>query len=122
MPFAPPRPCTSPGCPALVTGRWSRCEKHLTPRYRNGGKRPSASAQGYDRKWRRLRSWFLSQPENAICCWTEEGRRCWQPATVVDHIVPIKEGGERLDPDNLRGLCAACHNKRHGGPRPTLEH
>ena len=116
MPYAPPRPCTSPGCPALVTGRVSRCEEHYTPRYRGGAGRPSASKQGYDDKWRKFRKAQLARPENAICCWIDRnGQRCWQPATVLDHIVPVKEAPHlRLDPENVRGLCAACHNRRHG--------
>ena len=35
-------------------------------------------------------------------------------ATVVDHIVPINEGGAPLDMSNLQSLCAKCHNIKSG--------
>jgi len=31
------------------------------------------------------------------------------PATLVDHIVPIKQGGAERDPANLQSLCRCCH-------------
>lgn len=32
-------------------------------------------------------------------------------ATVVDHIVPVREAPDRrLDPDNLQPLCKHCHD------------
>jgi 5-methylcytosine-specific restriction protein A len=34
-------------------------------------------------------------------------------ATTVDHIIPIDQGGEKLDPMNLRSVCASCHSSRH---------
>jgi 5-methylcytosine-specific restriction endonuclease McrA len=30
----------------------------------------------------------------------------------LDHIVPLADGGERLDPDNVRWLCHSCHSAR----------
>lgn len=30
---------------------------------------------------------------------------------MVDHIIPIKAGGARLDPRNLRPLCWPCHDR-----------
>jgi 5-methylcytosine-specific restriction endonuclease McrA len=43
-------------------------------------------------------------------------RVCGEPATHVDHIVPIAEGGEPLNADNLQSLC-----KRHHGPKTLAE-
>jgi 5-methylcytosine-specific restriction protein A len=34
------------------------------------------------------------------------------PANVVDHIVPIRNGGEFLEWENLQSLCASCHNSK----------
>jgi 5-methylcytosine-specific restriction protein A len=34
------------------------------------------------------------------------------PAVAVDHIRPIKDGGERFDPANLQPLCISCHNRK----------
>lgn len=34
---------------------------------------------------------------------------------LVDHIIPIADGGAEMDIDNLQVLCAACHNRKHAG-------
>jgi hypothetical protein len=33
-------------------------------------------------------------------------------AKVVDHVTPLKDGGERFDASNLQGLCVSCHNAK----------
>ena len=35
-----------------------------------------------------------------------------RPAHIVDHIKPIKEGGEPLALDNLQALCWSCHSTK----------
>lgn len=62
-------------------------------------------------RWRRVRLQFLQQHPLCAEC---EGRGIVTPATVVDHIKPINEGGDRFNFDNLQGLCAKCHNKKSG--------
>jgi 5-methylcytosine-specific restriction endonuclease McrA len=37
-------------------------------------------------------------------------RICGEPATAVDHVIPIAEGGTELDADNLQSLCRRHHN------------
>lgn len=61
------------------------------------------------RAWRRLRAWTLAG--EPMC------RSCNKVATVVDHILPIRLGGERMDPENLQPLCASCHNKKSRSER-----
>lgn len=39
------------------------------------------------------------------------------PAVLVDHIVPIDDGGAPFELDNLQSLCAACHNRKHAKGR-----
>ena len=56
------------------------------------------------RPWRTLRK-FILQGE-PLC------RECGVPASVVDHIRPISDGGARLDIENLQPMCARCHNKK----------
>lgn len=34
------------------------------------------------------------------------------PATVVDHIQSIKDGGDPRDPTNLQSLCKPCHDSK----------
>ena len=31
---------------------------------------------------------------------------------IVDHVIPIEQGGERLSMDNLQSLCIPCHNTK----------
>ncbi len=58
------------------------------------------------RAWQRLRAWKL---ERAPIC--EIRIRCHgAPATEVDHIRPIAQGGEAYDPDNLQSTCHECHS------------
>lgn len=66
--------------------------------------RPSPSARGYDREWQRVRAEHLRH--EPFC------RICKHPATQVDHIVPIRKGGHRLDHANLQSLCVACHSRK----------
>jgi 5-methylcytosine-specific restriction endonuclease McrA len=33
-------------------------------------------------------------------------------ADVVDHIVPLDQGGERLEQQNLQSLCHSCHKQK----------
>jgi 5-methylcytosine-specific restriction endonuclease McrA len=59
--------------------------------------------------WNKLRT--LQLTTEPLC------RKCKQkgltvPATVADHIIPIEQGGERYDLDNLQSLCESCHNRK----------
>lgn len=57
--------------------------------------------------WRNTRKSYLS--EYPLCVQCEEGGFI-NPATVVDHITPIRLGGAKYDESNLQGLCATHHN------------
>ena len=67
--------------------------------------------------WTRVsRMYRRSHPNCELCL----------PASIVrseevDHIVPLTEGGEPFDEDNLRALCRPCHQSvtRHGGRPPA---
>lgn len=52
----------------------------------------------------------------ASACKRRAGWRCEECGVqargrglIADHIVEIKDGGARLDPSNVRALCARCH-------------
>jgi len=77
--------------------------------------RGSAASRGYDARWRRVR--LMKLAADPLC---EMHRRAGAvvPATLVDHIVPIAEGGARLDMANLQSLCRNCHaSKTHAESR-----
>lgn len=54
-------------------------------------------------RWRNLRRRFLQA--DPIC------NRCnAAPSEHLHHLVPVSEGGEGFDPENLQALCRACHH------------
>ena len=81
-----------------------------TAAQRRQAEQGSPSQNGrYDRRWQRLRLVILARDPLCVFC-LRDGRIA--PSAVVDHIKPIAERPDlRLDPDNLRGLCAPCHNR-----------
>jgi 5-methylcytosine-specific restriction endonuclease McrA len=70
---------------------------------RADARRPSRQARGYDAEWEKARAeWLLAYPS----C-----KRCGAPATLVDHVVPIKVAPHRrLDRTNFQSLCTPCHS------------
>lgn len=112
MPRKPKQPCAYPSCPELSDGRY--CEKHRQKLDRdyNRYKRDEDSKVFYNsRAWRGLAARQLKrEPLCAECL--RAGRIT--PAKIADHIKPIREGGARLDKENLQSLCRACHNRKHG--------
>lgn len=102
------RVCLESGCPVILTDGSTRCGAHA--RRRSPDTRPTASARGYDARWRRVRAQFLKL--HPVCA------LCPAQATVADHH-PV----ERRDllaagephPDahhHLRGLCSSCHGRK----------
>jgi 5-methylcytosine-specific restriction endonuclease McrA len=60
---------------------------------------------GSTRRWRQLREQILARD-----CWVCVV--CGAPATDVDHIVAVRDGGSD-HPRNLRSLCAEHHAEMH---------
>lgn len=111
MPVMPPRRC--PTCHRLVSGRCSTCSRETSRR------RGTRQEQGYDEPWLKLRRWHLDR--HPVCVFCEASGRI-EPAEQVDHIIPFTsiEDPRRLDPDNLRSLCASCHTRRHNTDRNRM--
>ena len=62
----------------------------------------NASQRGYDWTWAKVSKYVRTN--EPVC------RHCKNVlATMVDHIVPLKQGGDRLALDNLQPLCNSCH-------------
>ena len=109
MPQRAARPCSHPGCPALVRGRNRRfCDEHQSEEWkRQDARRGSSAERGYDARWREVRDAYLQS--HPIC------ERCGQrAATLVHHIVRKGRGGSD-DPINLQALCSLCHAQVHAG-------
>jgi len=60
-------------------------------------------------RWQRLRRAKLAQQPICQDC----APRLVIPATDVDHVVPISEGGEPFPPlDGLAAYCHSCHSRK----------
>lgn len=59
--------------------------------------------------WRKIRKIFLGS--NPLCKHCED-KGITEIATVVDHIIAINRGGDKLNEDNFQSLCESCHNKK----------
>ena len=71
--------------------------------------RESPTARGYGREWRKFRLVYLAENPLCVLCAGLKPPRL-TPATVIDHIKPMSQGGAKFDPDNLRAVCKACHD------------
>jgi 5-methylcytosine-specific restriction protein A len=112
MPTKPPRPCSHPGCPELVTSS-SRCPAHTKEQFkektalrmRSEGNREDK--RFYDSAvWKKVREYVLrTEP------WCRECRREGKMglADMVDHIRRISDGGARTNLSNLQPLCGHHH-------------
>ena len=66
----------------------------------------------YDHQWQQVRKVILER-DGHTCQIRFDG--CLGHATDVDHIMPLAEGGARLDSRNLRAACKPCNNARNKG-------
>lgn len=73
----------------------------------------------YDAQWRAIRLTILER-DNWTC--QIRGPRCKTRANQVDHIIPLTEGGTRLDPINLRAACTPCNAGRQNTRVTALTH
>jgi len=59
--------------------------------------------------WRQVRREVLQRQPCCMYC-LKEGMSV--EATVVDHIVPVKQGADFFDQQNLQGLCRSHHQQK----------
>lgn len=104
MPWAAPRFCAKPGHPRFTGARCPLCTQAF--RQAQDARRPSAAQRGYDGRWQAFRAEYLRT--HPTCC----APGCTATATEVDHITPIRAGGARLDPANVRAMCKRHHSQR----------
>lgn len=108
MPVKPGKPCAAPRCPRVTTSKYCVDHAHLEKqdKARWDARRGNKVERGYGGSWGAARIMHLNA--NPLCF------DCGRAAELVHHIVPISEGGPRLEMDGLMSLCVPCHAKRHG--------
>lgn len=110
MPTKPKHPCGYPGCPRLTDGQY--CEEHqkLVTKQYNRYQRDEFSKNFYKTpEWKLTRRRHLAAHPFCEEC-LKAGKRT--KATMVDHIVPIKQGGDKFAECNLQSLCWSCHSRK----------
>jgi 5-methylcytosine-specific restriction protein A len=88
---------------------------------KQGGKKPRQYVKGsyieprYNTQhWRNLRASVL---QNSPLCKACESVGLITLAQMVDHIEPVRLGGEFWDADNLQPLCNSCHASKSAKER-----
>ncbi len=105
MPKKPKRPCSNPGCPELVDGRYCEAHKRIVDRHYNKQRDPETSKR-YGRRWRKIRKTYITAHPLCEEC-KKQGK--YTPAEEVHHIKALADGGTH-DYANLMSLCKACHS------------
>ena len=90
MPRKPKKPCAYQGCPNLTYAKYCESHKALEATEYVAGSRNIFYKSP---EWKKKRREYLGAHPFYVSC----GRL----ASVVDHIVPLLQGGVTLDDDNL---------------------
>jgi len=116
MPYKALKFCSYPGCNELVSVRYCPVHQKIyddAEAIRNAEyekTRLPAAERGYDATWQAVSQAYLR--EHPLCETCEDNGRT-RAAVLVHHIVPLSEGGARLNSGNLRALCTECHERIH---------
>lgn len=96
--------CRAFPCSSFAAAGSAFCHEHKRP------PAPKVTDSFYlSVRWRRFRNWYIGKHPLCARCWLAG---CPVTATVVDHVVELKDGGAALDEANVQSLCASCHNKK----------
>jgi 5-methylcytosine-specific restriction protein A len=113
MPRSAPTPCRQGGCSALVD-KPGFCDKHRREAFKIQKQTVTDDYKERNRFYQRV-AWksvrTLQLQLEPLC---RECRKLGKlvAATVVDHIIPIANGGAELDLDNLQSLCRSHHEAK----------
>lgn len=105
----PNKYCAAFPCPNLAEPGSAYCKTH----------QPAAPTKETDPfylsvAWRRFRAWYINKHPLCEQC-EREGRET--PAVMVDHIIEIRDGGDRLSESNAMSLCWKCHARKTAAER-----
>ena len=82
------------GCP--------QCRKTSAKVYDKTQRNQDSNKFYHSKAWKNKREQVLNNSPFCVSC--------KRPAEMVDHIIAIKNGGSKLDDDNLQPMCNSCHN------------
>lgn len=85
-------------------------QKSTTPPPQSGRKNPNSEFYN-STKWRKNRGRYIKKNPLCVIC---QKIGITQPGHVVDHIIPINDGGAKYKWDNLQTMCHPHHNQKSG--------
>lgn len=91
-----PKACNTPGCP----------ESQPCPTHRPATRRSPSSRVTGTRRWREKTKPAVLTP-GARCHY------CPAPATTVDHVIAVGNGGAQHDEANLVPCCKSCNARKN---------
>ncbi len=107
MPHRAMKPCNHPGCGVAINAKDKYCVAHVAAHKKDYPRRNPESNRIYGtQRWRKYRRWFLNR--NPVCI------ECGELAAVVDHILPVNQGGDFWAIENQQPLCKRCHDIKTG--------
>ena len=99
------RLCKQGRCPNYAEKGQGFCREHLREHWKRENKVRGVDAIYRSSRWLKIRKIALAR-DSYLC------RECKKPGNTVDHIVPIKHGGNPWDLGNLQTMCAKCHDRK----------
>ena len=98
--------CAHYPCKNLVEVGQSYCQDHKPAKPKDDYR---SDKFYHSRLWTKCSRWYRADHPLCESC-LEAG--IIKPTDLVDHIRPIKDGGDKLNPKNMQSLCHACHNRK----------
>ena len=110
MPHRAKKPCNHPGCGTAIPAKDKHCIAHL-PLHKDDYKRKIPQTGIYaSPRWRKYRQWYLNR--NPACVHKTNQIECGELATVIDHIIPVNQGGSFWHSENHQAMCKRHHDKK----------
>lgn len=109
MPRRPKRPCSHPGCPELVEGRFCKAHEKAYNQLYEKYRRDPKTHKRYGRVWKKIRARYIKEHPLCEMCLKETKAIL---AEEVHHVLPLSRGGTH-DERNLMSLCKSCHSTLH---------
>lgn len=112
------RTCCEPGCPAATLTPY--CSVHQKDRQRRSDTKTADERAFYgSRRWKAVRA--QHRERHPLCAECERNGRV-TAGELVDHIVPMREGGDPWDSANHQTLCNECHQRKRAQERAAGGH